>query len=100
MTMIDILEKLAPIAISIGLTGWVYNTLNSVIKGLRDDIANLVSDIEKMKADLEKEKMDKNKWYKKYHKLLELFSKYGSCKENCPLSVQVNKHLSEEGETI
>ena len=96
--MIELVEKLAPIVISVGLTGWVYQTLNSVIKSLREEINQLSKDIDILKNDLEKERTEKNKWYKKYHKLLTLFTNFGSCKNDCPLAKEVNKHLAEEGE--
>lgn len=98
--MIDFLEKLAPIVISVGLTGWVYQTLNSVIKSLRSEIEQLSKDIDTLKSELAKEREEKNKWYRKYQKLLNIFKQSGGCKKGCPVAAELDKHLIEEGETL
>ena len=96
--MIEFLSKIAPIAISVGLTGWVYQTLNSVIKSLREEIQQLSKDIDTLKVDITKEREEKNKWYRKYHKLLNIIKKNGECKHGCPVASALDVHLIEEGE--
>lgn len=98
--MIDFIEKLAPIILSVGLTAWVYQTLNSVIKSLREEIKQLSEDIDNLKKDLISERGEKNKWYRKYYKLLNLIKRFSNCKTDCPLTIELQNHLSDEGETL
>ena len=98
--MIELIEKVAPFIVSIGLTGWVYQTLNSVIKSLREEVTQLTNDISSLKRELATEREEKNKWYRKYQKLLNIFKKSGGCQKNCPVAKELDKHLAEEGETL
>ena len=86
----ELLSTLAQLIIPLGLTLWVYNVLNRIIRELRARVLELEAQIKDLKAS-------ENRWYKKYNSLLPIINK-PVCKEACPLRKEVTEYLSKEGE--
>jgi hypothetical protein len=87
-----IISGLGGLAVSTGITMWVYKTLNATITNLRDEIKGLKEQILEIRNS-------EAKWYHKTHKLASILNRTKHCKNNeeCSVRAEYEKYMEDEG---
>lgn len=97
MSLSAALPYMAQIFVTVGLTAWVYTTLKTSFEAITKSQNQKIESLEREVREL---KVSENKWFKKYHKMLSIFTNESCKSKDCPVRNKVNEFLSDDGEAV